>query len=264
MTLLGSRITHLRCDNPGPLTLTGTNTYVVRGDSRVVIVDPGPGLDEAGDHQDRIVEAAAEVAGRLADDLASVGVDVVLTHHHADHAGGADPLVERLRAGGHDVRIFGATHGLALGQPDGLKVLSAPGHTTDSIALVAEFDDAAVLFSGDTILGGSSSFIAHPDGNLTDYLETLETLRELTASKPYVLAPGHGELAEDAHAVILGYQHHRAARLDEVRAALAHLGDDASVEQVADVVYADIDAKLRPAAEAVVSAQLEHLRQQSA
>lgn len=266
---LTSRVRHLRCENPSPMTLTGTNTYIIDNVGRVAIIDPGPDFDdEAPDHLDDIIAATAQMAAQVAaattsETASDIGIDVLLTHHHPDHAGGLDALLARLTVGGHDVRVFGGTIGKFWPTEElvgDLRVIMAPGHTRDSVVLALPGEDVQVLFTGDTVLGGSSSFVAHPDGNLTDYLATLETLAQVSDEQPTVLAPGHGVVGGDASAAITQYRQHRADRLDEVRAALAQAGADASVEQVADMVYADVNPKLRPAVEAIVSAQLEHLR----
>ena len=256
-------VIHLRCANPGPMTLTGTNTYVVRDADRVAVIDPGPTYaGDAASHLDATVTAAAQVAATISPRPESVPMFVALTHHHEDHEGGVDALVGRLRTGGHEVVVHGGSYGWDDAVPEALHKISAPGHTADSVAFYLEAADGhpAVLFSGDTLLGGSSSFVAHPDGNLTDYLASLATLEELTRGQHVLLAPGHGELGADAHGVIKEYLNHRADRLREVRSALEKLGADAGVSEVADEVYGDIDTRLRPAVEAIVSAQLEHLR----
>lgn len=267
---LPSGVRHLRCDNPGPMTLTGTNTYVIAleeasgGDgSLVAVVDPGP--EDAG-HRDAIMDA---VRGAEA-----TRVVVLLTHHHDDHEGGASALVEALRGRGLAVALRGGSGGDAFADGEmigDLQVLLAPGHTRDSAAFVLQRDGVDVLFSGDTILGEGSSFVAYPDGDLTAYLATLDVLMALVAQageRVVVLAPGHGPVGADAAPVVERYRAHRQERLDEVRTVLADVdsenGDspaqgDELVGAVVDGAYSDIGPQLRPAVEAVVKAQLAHL-----
>ncbi len=225
----------VRADNPGPMTLEGTNTYVVGVDA-VVVVDPGPLLDE---HLRAVRDA---VAGRPVE-------AVVLTHRHLDHSEGAQELAGRL--GRTEVLAEGAglTDGLAL--PAGLTVLATPGHTADSVSLL--LDEEAVL-TGDTILGRGTSVVAHPDGALTPYLASLARLQALG---PRVVLPGHGPQLPDLGAVATAYLEHRAERLAQVRAAVE--GGAVTAAEVVEIVYADVDPVLWPAAERSVAAQLEHL-----
>jgi glyoxylase-like metal-dependent hydrolase (beta-lactamase superfamily II) len=237
--------------NPGPMSLDGTNSYVVAApDSEsVVVVDPGP-LD----------------AGHLRG-LAGAGrVElVVLTHHHPDHTEGAE---EFHRMTGAPIRALDAA--LCLGAApleDGerleaagvrLDVLATPGHTADSICLRLPDDGGhGAVLTGDTILGRGTTVIAFPDGRLGDYLATL---RRLEGLGPATVLPAHGPVLPDLGAISRAYLAHREDRLAQVRAALAELGGDASVAAVTDAVYTDIDASVRRAAENSVAAQLDYLR----
>jgi glyoxylase-like metal-dependent hydrolase (beta-lactamase superfamily II) len=142
---------------------------------------------------------------------------------------------------------------------DGLRVevVASPGHTGDSVCLLVETDRA--LLTGDTLLGRGSTVVAHPDGRLGDYLDTLSRLRALVdAGRVGIVLPGHGPVRDDPAALIDGYLAHRRERLDAVRAAAA-AGTD--VESILDVVYAEVDAKLRKAARWSVLAQLDYLRE---
>ena len=113
------------------------------------------------------------------------------------------------------------------------------------------------MLTGDTILGRGTTVIAHPDGHLGSYLASLETLAALG---PALVLPGHGPELPDLAAVCAAYAEHRQQRLDSVRAALLVLGSDASVSEVADLVYADVEPDVRGAAELSVAAQLHYLR----
>jgi glyoxylase-like metal-dependent hydrolase (beta-lactamase superfamily II) len=138
-------------------------------------------------------------------------------------------------------------------------VIATPGHTSDSLSFLLDGPgaDPAVL-TGDTILGRGTTVIAHPDGALGPYLDSLRRLAELAPGT--AVLPGHGPELPDAPAVAEAYLAHREERLEQVRRALEVLGADATPRQVVEVVYADVDRVLWPAAELSVRAQLDHLR----
>jgi glyoxylase-like metal-dependent hydrolase (beta-lactamase superfamily II) len=237
----------LLAENPSVMTLEGTNTWVLRGPDSTgcVVIDPGPD-DET--HLRRV--------------LACGPVDqVLLTHGHPDHADGARRFADL--AGGVGVRALDpalrlGSEGLAGGDVVAaagleIRVLATPGHTADSLCFLV---DGAVL-TGDTVLGRGSTVVAHPDGRLADYLDSLRRLAELPPGT--TVLPGHGPELPDAAAAATAYLAHREQRLDQVRAALDRLGRDASPRQVVETVYADVDRALWPAAEWSVRAQLEYL-----
>jgi glyoxylase-like metal-dependent hydrolase (beta-lactamase superfamily II) len=237
----------LLADNPGLLTLEGTNTWVLRGpgSNELVIVDPGPDDD---DHIERVA-----ALGRIA--------LVLISHRHADHTDGIDKLVDLT---GATVRSAGSgfLRGLGGELTDGevidaaglkIKVMSTPGHTADSLSFLL---DNAVL-TADSVLGRGTAVIDKDDGSLTDYLASLRRLRGLG---PRAVLPGHGPDLPDLQDVASGYLRHRHQRLEQVRAALRDIGDDATARQVVEHVYVDVDEKLWDAAEWSVQAQLEYLR----
>lgn len=237
----------LLCDNPGPMTLDGTNTWVLggRGSSELVVVDPGP-------DDDRHIERLAGL-GRIA--------LVLISHRHGDHTDGIDKLVD---ATGATVRSVGS--GFLRG-PGGylrdgevidaaglrIRVLATPGHTADSVSFV--LDDA--VLTADTVLGRGTTVIDAEDGSLADYLDSLRRLRGLGRRR---VLPGHGPDLDDIVAVTEMYMAHREERLEQVRSALRTLGEDVTARQVVELVYADVDEKLWDAAESSVRAQLEYLR----
>lgn len=228
----------IRANNPSPMTLEGTNTWVVEGwavglpDSNIV-VDPGP-LDEAH------LQAVASV-GPVA--------LVLLTHRHPDHAEGAARFAELTGAEVLDRDNFAEDGAIVAG----VRVLHTPGHTSDSVSFVIGDAEPAVL-TGDTILGRGSTVVAHPDGDLRSYLTSLERLRELG---DITVLPGHGPVLPSAAAAAAGYLEHRAQRLDQVRAARA--AGDETAQEIVRRVYADVDPVLWPAAEMSVRAQLAYL-----
>jgi glyoxylase-like metal-dependent hydrolase (beta-lactamase superfamily II) len=245
---------HARCvlaPNPGPMTLDGTNTWVVRAfdDGRSVVVDPGP-------LHDGHLSAVADLAGHVA--------AVLLTHGHADHSEGARAFAERVGCGVRalDPAFVLGEEGLRDGDVvdvDGLdiRVVATPGHTSDSLCFLVPVDRAAL--TGDTVLGRGTTVVAYPDGELGAYLASLRRLRDLAgAHEVEVVWPGHGPVVPEALPAIEYYLAHRAERLEQVREAVAA----GAVEpmDVVRVVYADVDQRLWPAAELSVRAQLAYLR----
>jgi glyoxylase-like metal-dependent hydrolase (beta-lactamase superfamily II) len=244
-----TRALRLLAPNPGPMTLDGTNTWVLRepGETGCVVVDPGP-ADDA--HLARIAEHGPV---RL----------IVLTHGHADHSEGAAPLhalpgapvVARDPQWCIDVEPLTPGRAAPVEGVEWLTVLT-PGHSSDSICLLLPADRA--LLTGDTVLGRGTTVVAHPDGRLGDYLDSLQRLRDLAASDIDVLLPGHGPVLDAPVDVLDGYLRHRTERLEQVRAAVAAGDGDAAA--VVRRVYADVDPVLWPAAELSVRAQLDYLR----
>jgi glyoxylase-like metal-dependent hydrolase (beta-lactamase superfamily II) len=243
-----TRATRLLAPNPGPMTLDGTNTWVLRepGHDEAVVVDPGP-LDDG--HLRRVAEHGP------------VGL-VVLTHGHPDHAEGAvrfheltgAPVVARDPALCIDAEPLGHDAVREVAGLEWLTVLT-PGHSSDSISLLLRADRA--LLTGDTVLGRGTTVVAHPDGRLADYLDSLNRLRELADSEVDVILPGHGPLLDAPIEVLDYYISHRAERLEQVRAAVADGHTDAT--SIVRTVYADVDPVLWPAAEHSVRAQLDYL-----
>ena len=228
----GAVITRIRAPNPGPLTLSGTNTWVV-GRDPAWVVDPGPAIDS---HLDAV---AAEVAAR-----GGAG-GIALTHDHADHAEAVPALRERL---GVEV---GSAQTLADGDTFGpFTVLAVPGHADDHLVFVA--GDAA--FTGDAVLGEGSVFVS---GRLREYLDGLRRLRALELR---VLCPGHGDEVTDPAAKLDSYLAHRAERERKLLAALeAGLeGEDALL----DAAWDDAPAAVRPFAAVTLRAHMEKLREE--
>jgi glyoxylase-like metal-dependent hydrolase (beta-lactamase superfamily II) len=228
-------------DNPGSMTLDGTNTWILRTPESddCVVVDPGY---EDIPHLER-VKACGPISL------------ILLTHHHPDHVEGAPWLAAQT---GAPIRAFDPSlcqdaEPLADGEivtaaGIDLSVRHTPGHTDDSICL--QLQDA--VLTGDSILGRGTTVIS----SLGSYLTTLRQLARITA----IVLPGHGPELPDLASIASEYLTHREERLDQVRAALRQLGPNASARQVVEVVYADVDPTLWGPAEWSVTAQLEYLR----
>ena len=245
--------------NPGPMTLDGTNTWVLLepGASEAVVIDPGPldwgCLPRAGEAHLRAV------LDHVASQGARVGL-TVLTHGHLDHSE-AGPRFAELT--GAPVRAVGPGHDdlgdgsvITTGGLD-LRVVATPGHTSDSVSFALAADHA--LLTGDMVLGRGTTVVAHPDGELEAYLESLDRIRALTGSGEVVtILPGHGPVVPDAAAMVEFYRVHRRERLEQVRAAVA--AGDRTAREVVERVYADVPREVWPAAELSVEAQLAYLR----
>ena len=241
----------VRAGNPGPMTLEGTNTWLVDGPDGVLVVDPGPAL---ADHRAAVLAA---LTGRSA-------AVVLLTHRHADHAEGAAALAETLavplRAGDASLCTPGVPT-LRDGEQVGpLRVLATPGHTSDSTCFLltreAEAPPTAVL-TGDTVLGRGTTVVAHPDGRLADYLGSLRALRDLAEKSDCPVLPGHGRALPSLRAVVRDYLDHREARLAQVSTAVA--AGLTTPRAVVERVYGEVPRELWRAAEASVAAQLLYL-----
>jgi glyoxylase-like metal-dependent hydrolase (beta-lactamase superfamily II) len=248
------------------MTLEGTNTWVLRepGGGRSVVIDPGP--PDPGH-----LAAVADAAG-------PVGV-VLLTHHHLDHSESAKDFAARLGCG---VRALDPAYrlgeeGLRDGdvvEVDGLeiRVVGTPGHTADSLSFLLPAE-AAVL-TGDTVLGRGTTVVAHPDGQLGAYLDSLDRLHALADEHEVeTIWPGHGPVIEDALGALGYYISHRHERLEQVRGALEELAraphpeglaTDELPRRVVEIVYTDVDPVLWGAAELSVRAQLAYLNERGA
>ena len=250
----GERAHCVLAPNPNIMTLDGTNTWVLREPGgRSVVVDPGP---EIAEHLDAVAETAGDVAV------------VLLTHGHADHSEAARSFAERMGCG---VRALDPRHrlgseGLVDGdvvEVDGLevRVVGTPGHTSDSLSFVLPAERA--VLTGDTVLGRGTTVVAHPDGQLGAYLDSLRRLHALAeAQEVAAVWPGHGPVIGDALAALDYYLAHRKERLEQVREALRELDParEDLARAVVEKVYCDVDPVLWGAAELSVRAQIAYLQ----
>ena len=232
--------------NPGPMTLEGTNTWIL-GTEELLVIDPGP-LDES-----HLLDIA----------LHGTVAHIVLTHGHTDHSAGVQRLHELTGApvsawdpafvhGGEALR-----HAMTLevGQVRAV-VHHTPGHSADSVSLVASLSgpDDVVVLTGDTVLGRGTAVIADPDGDLGDYLNSLEVLLGLVDAP---VLPGHGPVGGRLRQRVEEYQRHRQERLEQVRHAVAQGARTA--EEVVAAVYTEVADDLREAAHMSARAHLRHL-----
>jgi glyoxylase-like metal-dependent hydrolase (beta-lactamase superfamily II) len=239
MTLERFDVALVHAGNPGPFTLTGTNTWIA-GRDPCWIVDPGPALDE---HVEHVLTEAARRGG---------AAGIALTHDHGDHAGAAAAV--RTRAGRVPVaaaRWEDADVVLCDGDAFGpLQVVATPGHATDHLAFV----HGAICFTGDAVLAQSSVFVAPDPGALRGYLAALRRLRAMDLE---LLCTGHGPAVTDPAALLDRYLAHRA---DRERRLVEALGDGLrTVDDLLDRAWADAPASLRLAATATLAAHLDKL-----
>jgi glyoxylase-like metal-dependent hydrolase (beta-lactamase superfamily II) len=212
-------ILRLVAPNPGPMTLTGTNTYVVGRDPAYVI-DPGP---EDEGHVGAI-RSVAESRGGLG--------GVLLTHSHADHAAAAWML------------------GAQIVQSGPFQTIPTPGHSQDHVCFLLD----GVCFTGDLILGEGSTFVPPTGGSLAAYLDSLHRVADLDLE---LICPGHGPFVPDPAAKVREYIDHRMERERKLVAALER--GERSRERLLEAAWDDVPEELRPAAAVVMEAHLEKL-----
>src|SRR5437870_10112630 len=246
-----NHIRHFTANNPGIMTLQGTNQYVVGRDS-VVVIDVALSADS---NMDGIIEQAEAMGAKKIE-------KILLTHIHSDHCGGALALrkrcgaklgIHRSRAGylgGEDFQ-YDDNDRVAFGGGE-LQVLHTPGHESGHCCFYESGDK--VLFSGDNILGYGTAVIHPPDGNMTDYLKSLERLLEFNIS---LVLPGHGPLVGRPEAKIKEYIEHRILREKQVIGALRNGRN--TIGDITEMIYVDVSAPFLRVAEFSVQAHLEKL-----
>ena len=232
----------IRASNPGPFTLTGTNSWIV-GRDPAWLIDPGPALDE------HLEALAGELQAR-----GGLG-GIALTHDHPDHA----EAVPEIRRRFPDAALAAARGEPTLLLADGdtagpLQALSTPGHAPDHLAFALRRGGDELVFTGDAVLGEGSVFITPYPGALGAYLAALARLREREIA---LIAPGHGPLVDDPAAKLDQYIAHRLERERRLLAALA--AGRRTVDELLDDAWSDAPAALRPAAAATLAAHLDKL-----
>ncbi|MGE3251097.1 MAG: MBL fold metallo-hydrolase [Hyphomonadaceae bacterium] len=237
-------------NNPGPFTYRGTGVYII-GQGEVAVIDPGP--DQAG-HLDVLLNA---VKGERV-------THIFVTHGHLDHSPAARPLSEatgaviyasglhvtpeegdvRMEAGDDDsfTPDIAVTDGARYpGKGWTIEAVTTPGHTSNHVAYALLEENA--LFPGDHIMGWSTTVISPPDGNMNDYLASLQKVR---ARNFDTLWPTHGPPIREVAPFIDAYVAHRLAREEQIRAQLR--AGRTHIKDMVPVIYADVDPRLHPAA----------------
>lgn len=251
-------------NNPGPFTYTGTGVYII-GDQNVAVIDPGPQTPE------HIEALTTSLEGRTV-------THVLVTHHHVDHSPMAAPLAKA-----HGCKVYG--YGQQVTQPTGgevrleagddltfkpdveirdgdvirgdgwtVEALHTPGHTSNHMCYALKEEN--ILFSGDHIMGWSTSVVSPPDGHMGDYLNSLENVLAGNFTRIW---PTHGPAIENPKTFVSAYIEHRRARENQICGALA--SGLSSIPDIVERLYADIDKRLHPAAAHSVLAHLIHMRE---
>jgi len=247
---LGKLVRRVLCGNPGMMTGPGTNTYLV-GIDEVAVIDPGPADDE---HLDAV---AAAGSGEIR--------WILCTHTHGDHSPGAQGLKERT---GAEILSFEDRDGLVcdrfLGDGDTvegteftLRAIHTPGHASNHLCFLLERE--RLLFSGDHVMDGSTVVITPTDGDMGQYLESIERLQAWTP-RLRTIAPAHGHLIDDPAAKLADYLSHRLEREAQILAALRGAGTGgAGTADLVRSIYVDVPELLHPVARFSVWAHLRKL-----
>ncbi len=253
--MVESRTALVRAPNPSPLTLSGTNSYIIDcGNGEAICIDPGPPIESH-------VEALLAHCQRIG----CIIRWIALTHGHPDHAPAATLLRERTNARIAAHEKCGVTHDRALRDGDtvgagdiALQTVASPGHSADHLVFYEPRERA--LFTGDTILGQGYVLVTPPDGDMRAYIQTLERLSR-DFSETRTIFGGHGEPVREPAAKLQEYLEHRRTRERQILDALN--GGGKTVSELVASIYAQTDRALWPAAAQQVLAYLEALERET-
>lgn len=250
---LSPLVRRITAGNGSVFTGPGTNTYLV-GKEEVTVIDPGPAMQE---HIDVITAAAPNIK------------QILVTHTHPDHSPGVRLLKENL-----DIPAYGMLTNSSINQDqtfsperildDGevfqeeefsIEVVHTPGHASNHLCFILK--EEKLIFTGDHIMNGSTVVIGPPDGNMKQYIQSLEKLKDYDIEK---IAPGHGELLENPHEVADWIINHRLEREKKVFQALQE-ATKGTPDTLVEKVYDDVDSSLFPIAKASLLAHLIKLEE---
>ena len=265
--MLEPLVARVLAGNPSPYTFTGTQTYLVGGEDAIAVIDPGPDTDE---HVEALVDAIGD----------RQVVAIMCTHTHRDHSPAAVPLAARTGApvvgcaplvleasGPRSDAPFDETYAPDRVLEDGeamtgpgwtLRAVHTPGHTSNHLCFALE--ETGALFTGDHVMGWSTSVVVPPDGDMADYMASLDRLQAREQDRVYY--PAHGPQVDKPRQLVRGMIGHRRQRENQI---LRLLGEDArSIPELVPVMYKGIDERLYPAAGQSVRAHLIDLERRGA